>query len=72
MSMKNPYDFLNFSITMKKLQKTIDAMRVPTNGITAAIQAYQDSIAPLTTTIQNINSLYAPILEQTRKYEDLP
>ena len=60
-----------FSITMKELQRTIDAVEIPTPDTTAAIQAYQDSIASLTATIQNINNLYAPILEQTRKYEDL-
>ena len=35
------------------------------------IQAYQDSIAPLTTAVQNINNLYAPILEQTRMFENI-
>lgn len=55
-----------FAVTMRELQRTIDAVKVPTLGMTTAIQAYQDSIAPLITTVQNINNLYAPILEQTR------
>lgn len=69
--MQDQLDNCTFSITMRELQDKIDAMKVSTNGITAAIQAYQDSVAPLTATIQNINNLYAPILEQTHKYEDL-
>ena len=60
-----------FAVTMKELQKTIGAVRVPTIGIAAAIQAYQDSIAPLITIVQDINNLYAPILEQTRIFEDI-
>lgn len=55
--------------TMNELQRTLDMVKVPTSGITAALQTYQDSIAPLMSTVQNINNLYAPILEQTKKYE---
>lgn len=58
-----------FAVTMRELQKTINAIKVPTLGITTAIQTYQDSIAPLTTAVQNINNLYTPILEQTRTFE---
>ncbi len=69
--MQEQFNNSAFAVTMKELQKTIDAVKVPTIGITTAIQAYQDSIAPLTTTVQNINNLYAPILEQTRIFEDI-
>lgn len=58
-----------FAVTMREVQRTIDAVKVPTPGLAAAIQTYQDSIAPLATTILNINNLYAPILEQTRVFE---
>lgn len=66
-------DFNNsaFTIAMREVQKTIDAVKVPTPGITAIVQTYQASIAPLTATLQKINDLYAPVLEQTRKYECL-
>lgn len=69
--MQEQFNNSAFVVTMKELQKTIDEVRVPTIGITTAIQAYQDSIAPLITTVQDINNLYAPILEQTRIFEDI-
>lgn len=55
--------------TMSELQKTLDMAKIPTPGITAVLKAYQDSVAPLMSTVQNINNLYSPILEQTKKYE---
>lgn len=69
--MQEQFNNSAFAVTMRELQRTIDAVKVPTLGITTAIQAYQDSIAPLTTAVQNINNLYAPILEQTRMFEDV-
>lgn len=69
--MQEQFNKSAFAVTMRELQRTIDAMKVPTPGITTAIQAYQDSIAPLTTAVQNINNLYAPILEQTRMFENI-
>lgn len=59
------------TITMKELQQTIDAVKIPADGITAALQTFHDSTAPLTAAVQHINALYTPILEQTRKYENL-
>lgn len=56
---------------MKELQQTIDAVKIPADGITAALQTFHDSTAPLTAAVQHINALYTPILEQTRKYENL-
>lgn len=67
--MQEQFNNSAFAVTMRELQRTIDAVKVPTPGMTAAIQAYQDSVAPLATTIQSINNLYAPILEQTRMFE---
>ena len=69
--MQEQFNNSAFAVTMRELQRTIDAVKVPTLGITTAIQTYQDSIAPLTTAVQNINNLYAPILEQTRMFEDV-
>ena len=69
--MQEQFNNSAFAVTMRELQRTIDAVKVPTLGITTAIQTYQDSIAPLTTAVQNINNLYAPILEQTRMFEDI-
>lgn len=69
----NSFDFNNsaFFKAIEQFQRTIDAIKVPMDGITAAVQAYHDAVAPMTATLQNINNLYAPILEQTRKYEEL-
>ena len=67
--MQEQFNNSAFAVTMRELQRTIDAVKVPTPGMTAAIQAYQDSVAPIATTIQSINNLYAPILEQTRVFE---
>lgn len=69
--MQEQFNNSAFAVTMRELQRTIDAVKVPTLGITTAIQAYQDSIARLTTAVQNINNLYAPILEQTRMFENV-
>ena len=69
--MQEQFNNSAFVVAMRELQRTIDAVKVPTHGITAAIQAYQDSITPLTITVQNINNLYAPILEQTRMFENI-
>lgn len=69
--MQEQFNNSAFAVTMRKLQRTIDAVKVPTPGITTAIQTYQDSIAPLTIAVQNINNLYAPILEQTRMFENI-
>ena len=66
--MQEQFNNSAFAVTMRKLQRTIDAVKVPTPGITTAIQTYQDSIAPLTIAVQNINNLYAPILEQSSRY----
>ena len=69
--MQEQFNNSAFAVAMRELQRTIDAVKVPTLGIATAIQAYQDSIAPLTTAVQNINNLYAPILEQTRMFENI-
>ena len=69
--MHEQFNNSSFAVTIRELQKTIDAVKIPTLGITTAIQAYQDSIAPITTVVQNINNLYAPILEQTKMFEDI-
>ncbi len=69
--MQEQFNNSAFAVTMRKLQRTIDAVKVPTPGITTAIQTYQDSIAPLTIAVQNINNLYAPILKQTRMFENI-
>lgn len=68
---RNNLIIVHLLFAMRELQRTIDAVKVPTLGIATAIQAYQDSIAPLTTAVQNINNLYAPILEQTRMFENI-
>lgn len=69
----NSFDFNNsaFLKAIEQFQRTIDAIKAPMDGITAAVQAYHDAVAPMTATLQNINNIYAPILEQTRKYEEL-
>ena len=67
--MQEQFNNSAFAVTMREVQRTIDAVKVPTLGLTSAIQTYQDSVAPLATTIQNINNLYTPILEQTRVFE---
>ena len=69
----NSFDFNNsaFLKAIEQFQRTIDATKAPMDGITAAVQAYHDAVAPMTAALQNINNLYAPILEQTRKYEEL-
>lgn len=59
------------AVAMRELQRTIDAaMIIPTEGITAALQVYYDSIAPLTDSWrQQINASCATIWEKTRVYE---
>jgi len=57
--------------SMKEMQRAFDAISIPTTGITAAVQAYRDSIAPLEETWHKINDLYAPILEQSKTLEQL-
>ena len=59
------------TIAVKELQQTIDVVKIPTDGIAAALQTFHDSTVPLTAAVQHNNTLYTPILEQTRKYENL-
>ena len=43
--------------SMREMQRAFDAISIPVPGITAAVQAYRDSIAPLEETWRNINDL---------------
>lgn len=63
------FDNSAFAVTMRNVQRTLDAMVLP--DITSTAQAMVDSFAPILDTVERINNLYAPILEQTRKHEAL-
>lgn len=59
------------SITMNKLKKTIDSIKMPTDEIVASLQSYHDAITPLFSSMQQIETLYSPILKQTKQYEGI-
>lgn len=63
------FDNSAFAVTMRNVQKMLDAMVLP--DITSTAQAMANSFAPILDTVERINNLYAPILEQTREYEAL-
>ena len=67
----NSFDFNNsaFLKAIEQVQRTIDAVSVPMDGITAALEEYQRCVAPLTESIQKMNSLSEPLLALTKQID---
>lgn len=69
----NSFDFNNsaFLKAIEQVQRTIDAVSVPMDGITAALEEYQRCVAPLTEHIEKMNALSEPLLALTRQIEKI-
>ena len=67
------FDFNNsaFLKAIEQVQRTIDAVNVPMDGITAALEEYQRCVAPLTEHIEKMNALSEPLLALTRQIEKI-
>lgn len=67
----NSFDFNNsaFLKAIEQVQRTIDAVSVPMDGITAALEEYQRCVDPLTESIQKMNSLSEPLLALTKQID---
>lgn len=69
----NSFDFNNsaFLKAIEQVQRTIDAVNVPMDGMTAALEEYQRCVAPLTVHIEKMNALSEPLLALTRQIEKI-
>ena len=69
----NSFDFNNsaFLKAVEQVQRTIDAVSAPMDGITAALEEYQRCVAPLTEHIEKMNALSEPLLALTRQIEKI-
>ena len=65
------YENSPMMIAIQELQKTMDAVNVPLDGVTTAVQTFRNAIEPFDNITRNINQLYEPILQITRDYEPL-
>ena len=67
----NSFDFNNsaFLKAVEQVQRTIDAVSVPMDGITAALEEYQRCVASLTQYIEKMNALSEPLLALCRQME---
>lgn len=54
-----------------QLQREINAVKIPLEGVYAAVAEYQKIVAPLSETIANINNLYEPIREASREFQKI-
>lgn len=55
----------------QELQRTIDLARAPMNGLTAMVEEYQNLVAPITKSLNQLHSVYTPIFEATRAFDAL-
>ena len=60
---------LGATSALKELQQTINSIKTPLRGVTAALEEYRDLISPLSESIRQLNIAYAPIFEQTRAFD---
>ena len=69
----NSFDFNNsaFLKAIEQVQRTIDAVSVPMDGMTAAFEEYQRCVAPLTVYIKKMNALSESLLAMTRQIEKI-
>ena len=65
------YENSPMMIAIQELQKTMDAVNVPLDGVTTAVQTFRNAIEPIDNITRNINQLYEPILQISRDYEPL-
>lgn len=56
---------------IRELQSTLNAVKSPMGGATAALEEYQKAIAPVLESVKEINTAYAPIFEQTKVFDSL-
>ena len=56
---------------IRELQSTLNAVKSPMGGATAALEEYRKVVAPILESVKEINTAYAPIFEQTKVFESL-
>lgn len=56
---------------IRELQSTLNAVKSPMGGATAALEEYQKVVAPILESVKEINTAYAPIFEQTKVFDSL-
>ena len=54
-----------------QLQREINAVKIPLEGVYAAVAEYQRIVAPLNEEIARLNNLYEPILMASRCFESV-
>ena len=56
---------------IRELQSTLNAVKSPMGGATAALEEYRKVVAPILESVKEINTAYAPIFEQTKVFDSL-
>lgn len=56
---------------IRGLQSTLNAVKSPMGGATAALEEYRKVVAPILESVKEINTAYAPIFEQTKVFDSL-
>lgn len=56
---------------IRDLQSTLNAVKSPMGGATAALEEYRKVVAPILESVKEINTAYAPIFEQTKVFDSL-
>lgn len=56
---------------IRELQSTLNAVKSPMGGATAALEEYRKVVAPILESVKEINTAYAPIFEQTKVFDYL-
>lgn len=56
---------------IRELQSTLNAVKSPMGGATAALEEYRKIVAPILESVKEMNAAYAPIFEQTKVFDSL-
>lgn len=56
---------------IRELQSTLNAVKSPMGGATAALEEYRKVVAPILESVKEMNAAYAPIFEQTKVFDSL-
>ena len=57
--------------SLRQIQREIDMMKIPMDGVYSAVAEYHRIVAPLTETVSKINAMYEPILAVSRQFESI-
>lgn len=56
---------------IRELQSTLNAVKSPMGGATAALEEYRKIVTPILESVKEMNAVYAPIFEQTKVFDSL-